>query len=61
MVVCLTAAKFKPHCSNYPTYNILAQTVQKESFLCCVHICWEAHVIVTQPLLATAIVYRAIT
>jgi hypothetical protein len=43
------------HSSSCPTYNILAQTAHKASFLCCcihccVRICWDAHVIATQPL-----------
>jgi hypothetical protein len=43
------------HCSSCPAYNISVRTAQKTSFLCCcfhccVRVCWDAHVIATQPL-----------
>jgi hypothetical protein len=42
-------------CSSSPAYNISARSAQRTSlfscrFHCCVHVCWDAHVIATQPL-----------
>jgi hypothetical protein len=43
------------HWSNCPAYNTSTRTAHKTSFLCCsfhccVRVCWDAHVIDTQPM-----------
>jgi hypothetical protein len=50
----LATASQLTHCCNCPTYNNSARTAHKTAFLCCcihccVRICWNAHVIATQP------------